>query len=129
MAIDLKNYNLLVVDDDDSLRSTLCDFFQDECAVVFSACNGKEALGITATKKVDLILSDIRMPVMDGVELVKALKSDTNISPIIWLMSGQSELNEEKALALGAEGLLNKPFRLQIVLDKFAESLEKRLVG
>lgn len=126
MSVELKDIHLLIVDDDESLRSTLCEFFEDECLSISSAGNGKEALEVMSTKSIDVVLSDIRMPVMDGVELLKSIKAKDKVKPIVWLMSGQSEINEESALKLGAEGLLGKPFRLQAVLDKFSESLAKK---
>lgn len=125
MAINLNNFSLLIVDDDDDLREALCGFFSEEGANVFSAANGEEALQITLVEKIDLILSDIKMPVMDGIELLKSIHNGDQI-PLVWLMTGQSDLNEEGALALGAEGLLNKPFKLQVVLEKIQKSLEKR---
>lgn len=128
MTINLKDFNLLIVEDDENLKGVLFDFFTDEGANVFSASNGEEAIQITLVEKIDLILSDIKMPVMDGIELLKSLNaSDRNI-PLVWLMTGQSDLKEDGALALGAEGLLNKPFKLQFVLEKIKQSLEKRLL-
>jgi CheY-like chemotaxis protein len=126
MTIKLEDFNLLIVDDDESLRNTLCDFFTDEGAKVFSASNGEDALQISLVEKIDLILSDVKMPVMDGLELLKSLTDSDQKIPLIWLMTGQADLHEEGALALGAEGLLNKPFSLLNVLEKITSSLEKR---
>lgn len=125
MSINLKDFNLLIVEDDENLREALCDFFVEEGANVFTANNGEEAIQTTLTEKVDLILSDIKMPVMDGIELLKSINACDHNVPLVWLMTGQSDLKEEAALALGAEGLLSKPFKLSFVLEKIKLSLEK----
>jgi len=125
MGIKLQDSNLLIVDDDDSLRSTLCDFFSEEGANVFSASNGEEALQITLVENIDLILSDIKMPVMDGVELLKSINDSRHV-PLVWLMSGESNMKEAGAIELGAQGLLSKPFTLLTVLDKVTASLESK---
>lgn len=126
MAINLKDFKLLIVDDDSNLRETLCDFFSGEGAEVFCACNGEEALQITLLKNIDLILSDVKMPVMDGIELLKSISDSKSNIPLVWLMTGQADLKEEGAIALGAEGLLTKPFKLLTILDKLTESLENK---
>jgi CheY-like chemotaxis protein len=126
MTFNFSNFSLLIVDDDEGLRGTLCDFFEGEGAKVYSANNGEEALQIALIEKIDLILSDIRMPVMDGIELLKSLNKSEHTVPLVWFMSGQSDLKEDGALALGAEGLLNKPLKLATVLDKITSSLENR---
>ena len=77
--------------------------------------------------KIDLVLSDIKMPIMDGIELLKSINACDQHMPLVWLMTGQSDLKEEAALALGAQGLLSKPFKLQVLLGKIKESLEKRV--
>lgn len=128
MTINLKDFSLLIVEDDENLKEALCDFFVEEGAKVFSANNGEEALQITLVEKIDLILSDIKMPVMDGIELLKSLNACDHDIPLVWLMTGQADLKEDGALALGAEGLLNKPFKLQLALEKITQSLEKRLL-
>lgn len=125
MTINFKDFKLLVVDDDEDLRETLYDFFAEKGANVFLACDGEKALQVTLMEKIDLILSDIKMPVMDGLELLKIINGYENNTPLVWLMSGQCDLNEKSALDLGAEGLLNKPFKLQFVLEKITQSLKK----
>lgn len=126
MSVDLKKFKLLIVEDDEMMRENLCEFFQGEGANVFSANNGEEALQIALVERVDLILSDIKMPVMNGVELLKAIYANEKIIPIVWLMTGQSDLTEEKAIEMGAEGIINKPFKLQLVKEKISKSLEKK---
>lgn len=125
MTINLKDFTLLIVDDDQTWRNTLCDFFAEEGAKVFSARNGEEALQIIQFIKIDIILSDVRMPQMEGTELLKSIRANKNITPLVWFMSGQCELTEESAIDLGAEGLLNKPFKLHYALGQIAQSLER----
>jgi CheY-like chemotaxis protein len=126
MSINLVDFNLLIVDDDEGLRETLFELFSGEGATVFTASNGEEALQISLVEKIDLILSDIKMPVMDGMDLLKSIGDSDHKIPFVWLMSGESELTEEAAIALGAQGLLNKPFKLMDVLKAVSISLEQR---
>lgn len=125
----LNNLGVLIVEDDEDLCNSLCEFFAEEGAIVFSAKNGEEAIQISLIEKIDLIVSDIRMPIMDGIELLESihgLDHNAHNAPLVWLMSGQSDLKEENALALGAQGLISKPFKFDIILEKIKQSLNER---
>jgi len=79
---------------------------------VYEAGNGAEALGIIAENKVDLILCDINMPVMDGLEFVKQLSSIENAKgvPVVMITTEGSESHVVQALSFGARGYIRKPF-------------------
>jgi len=79
---------------------------------VAEAGNGAEALGLLDTNVVDLILSDINMPVMDGLEFVRQLQTVEKLRgiPVVMITTEGSESNVVQALSLGAKGYIRKPF-------------------
>lgn len=109
------SFNVLIVDDSNSMRSvvkkiiTMSGFKMDDC---YEAGNGKEALDILSKVWVDVIISDINMPEMNGLELLSALKQDElyrEIPVIVITTEGSSERMEE-AFKHGAKGFIKKPF-------------------
>jgi two-component system chemotaxis response regulator CheY len=90
-----------------SLRQAGLDLFS-----VIEAGNGADALGLLDGNLVDLILSDINMPVMDGLEFVRQLQSmdKTRHIPVVMITTEGSESNVVQALSLGAKGYIRKPF-------------------
>jgi len=104
-----------VVDDSSAMRKMVERSVRQsgiELTEVFQAANGAEALVVLQDNVVDLILCDINMPVMDGLEFVKRLSSVTNAKdvPVIMITSGGSESDVLQAIASGAKGYLRKPF-------------------
>jgi len=79
---------------------------------VMEAGNGAEALTILDTNSVDLILSDINMPVMDGLEFVRQLQTVEKLRgvPVVMITTEGSETNVVQALSFGAKGYIRKPF-------------------
>ena len=106
-------YRILVVEDHIELlmlmRHLLRQYYQ-----VYIARNGREAIDLIAKTNFDLIISDIMMPEMDGLELTRTLKEDSAHShlPIILLTAKTQEEDREEALKTGADDYLPKPFRL-----------------
>ncbi len=121
----LTGFKILVVEDDPDLNEIMCDFLAAENATVISAINGKDALGILQAHKIDFILSDIQMPIMDGFGLlVHILESDYPPPPLLFV-TGQSRLTELEAKKLGAAGLVNKPFNQDFLLDTVVDILSQ----
>jgi two-component system chemotaxis response regulator CheY len=109
------SFNVLIVDDSNAMRSVirkviqLSGFRMDNC---YEAGNGKQALGVLASEWVDVILSDIHMPEMDGFALLKEIyRHDVfqNI-PVIMISTEGSQERVNEAYALGAKGFIKKPF-------------------
>lgn len=104
---------MLLVDDANPLLTILNKYFENEYDVV-KKMNGKEALDfILDTKTIpDVVVTDIKMPVMDGGELLSALKSnpETNGIPVIMLSSIDESAEKVKYLKLGAQDFICKPF-------------------
>lgn len=83
-----------------------------DLAKVLEAGNGAEALGVLRAETVDLILSDINMPVMDGLEFIRQVQGKTPPveAPIVMITTEGSESHVVQALQLGAKGYIRKPF-------------------
>src|ERR1700757_3602557 len=86
--MELRGATLLVVDDEPYYSEIATEWFEREGCKVLSAQNGEEALPILATNKVDAIITDIRMPCMDGIELVKRLKATGTYLPTAVALTG-----------------------------------------
>ncbi|HMK61550.1 MAG TPA: response regulator [Dissulfurispiraceae bacterium] len=116
---------VLVVDDSLSVRKYLSSFLTARNLRVLAAANGSEALKTLEENEVDLIITDLEMPIMHGYELVSRLKASSRWSgiPVIVLTSRSTEKHKEKALELGADEYLVKPFdenNLMSCLRKFS---------
>ncbi len=103
---------VLIVDDSLSVRKYLSTFLTARNLKVYSAGNGNEALKMLEETEVDLIITDLEMPVMHGYELVSRIKASDTLKaiPIIVLTSRSTGKHREKALELGADDYLVKPF-------------------
>ena len=105
----------LIVDDSSVMRKIVERSLRQaglDLSSVAEAGNGAEALGLLDTNVVDLILSDINMPVMDGLEFVRQLQTVEKLRgiPVVMITTEGSESNVVQALSLGAKGYIRKPF-------------------
>lgn len=109
------SFNVLIVDDSRSMRAvikktiSMSGFKMDQCV---EAGNGREALDVLAKAWVDVIISDINMPEMNGLELLEELKKDSLLKaiPAIVISTEGSEKRIQDAYDLGARGFIKKPF-------------------
>jgi len=109
------SFNVLIVDDSKSMRGvikkiiSISGFKADQC---FEAGNGNTALEILAENWVDVIMSDINMPEMNGFELLEELKNDDLLRniPVVVITTESSEDRMKYAFSLGAKGFIKKPF-------------------
>lgn len=106
---------LLLIDDDDGFRSLVRRALERNGYAVLEAANGRDAVDVFGKSAVDLVITDLHMPVQEGVETISALRAGNERLPII-AMSGSSEASLEDAMLLGANFRLNKPFRLDDLL-------------
>ena len=110
-----KKPSVLLVEDDDLFRETIATILTDAGYLVREAGNGQIAQNLLQTDSYNVILSDIRMPMMDGLKLLTYAKAHCRSRFI--LMTGFSEIIEaKKAYAAGADEFLNKPFRTEELL-------------
>ncbi len=114
--------NILVVDDSGTMRGMIkrtigmCGLDIDE---VYEACNGIEALAQMHEHRVDVILLDINMPVMNGVKLLTRIHDDERLRdiPVIVASTEGSEARIQELMAAGARGYVRKPFRPEQLRD------------
>ena len=126
MMAEAKRGRLLIVDDEVELKLALCETLAEEGYATVGAASGEEALKALARQDFDLLLSDLMMPGMDGVQLLrKALEIDPNLVGII--MTGQGTISSAvEAMKVGAFDYVLKPFDLQTMLPILARALEVR---
>ena len=103
---------ILVVDDEEAIREALCEFLTDEGYEAILASNGEEALDLAETENPQLILLDMRMPGIDGIETCQRLKKNekTRLIPIIVATAFRDTFME--ACDVGADDFVTKPFEV-----------------
>jgi two-component system, OmpR family, response regulator VicR len=116
--------NLLLVDDEKLLVKGLAASLRKEGFQVFAAFDGKEALEILKTEKIDLVLLDIMLPVMDGITVLKKIRETMSI-PIIMLTAKDDYADMVLGLELGADDYVTKPFHTRVLVARI-HSLARR---
>ena len=116
---------LLVVEDNNEIRQ----YLKSKLATiynVFDCDNGHEALEIIHRREIDLVISDVMMPVMDGIELCKAIKSNIEINhiPVILLTAHVSDTHVKDGLSSGANDYVFKPFNFDLLLARIQNLLD-----
>jgi len=122
----------LIVDDSSVMRKIVERSLRQagiDLEKVVEAANGAEALGALRENKVDLILCDINMPVMDGLEFVRQIGTVANAKgvPIVMITTEGSESHVVQALSAGARGYIRKPFTPDQVKEHVVPVLGKKL--
>jgi len=122
-----KSKTILVVEDNLDLLQVMTDILSKYYNII-SANNGKEALAIAIRKLPDLILSDILMPVMDGMKMCIEIKENplTCHMPVILLTAIDSEENMIKGFEIGADAYITKPFNEYLLLSNIKSLIESR---
>ena len=122
----LAEATVLVVDDELELLEIFAVWLGRSGCRVLTAPNGARALEILAAERVDALISDIQMPILDGVSLVRRI-FDLRLSiPSIIFVSGFGEVEPREMHALGVEAMLEKPLSRQLLLRALEESLLER---
>jgi len=111
----MQTLKTLIVDDSSVMRKIVARALQQcgfNAAEILEAGNGAEALEVVQREKLDLVLSDINMPVMDGLEFVRRLQSVENARdvPVVMITTEGSESHVMEAISCGARGYIRKPF-------------------
>ncbi|HET9571045.1 MAG TPA: two-component regulator propeller domain-containing protein [Bacteroidales bacterium] len=120
-----KKFVILFVDDNKDLCEFIYDSLSSEYTVIV-ANDGQEALSLLAHHDVNLVVSDVMMPVLDGNELCKSIKSNINWShiPVILLAARTTEENQIESFELGADDYITKPFNLDILKLRILRIIE-----
>ncbi len=104
-----KSISVLIVDDEPVLRELVAFILLDKGFQVSEAGSGNAAFQMLTHERFDVVVSDIRMPDGNGVELLQKINRMKEAKPAVFLVSGYSEISPEEAKKLGAQDLLNKP--------------------
>ncbi len=123
-----KTVSILVVDDDRSLRNMLSFVLSKEGFQVVEAENGLDALKKLKGAKFDLVVSDIRMPDLNGIELLKRIKTHDPDLPVIMITAYAATHDAIEAMKLGAEDYIMKPFNLDELKIIINKSLHKKSI-
>jgi two-component system chemotaxis response regulator CheY len=110
---------ILLVDDSASVRTVAGIALRGAGYEVLEAVNGKEGLGKLTGEKIHLIISDVNMPVMDGISFLKEVKAHPSyrFTPVIMLTTEAGEDKKAAGRAAGAKAWIVKPFQPQLMLD------------
>jgi two-component system, chemotaxis family, chemotaxis protein CheY len=124
--------NILVVDDSAAIRKILQRVLRQTgmaIQTIHEAGDGEEALKLLESNKVDLVLTDINMPKMDGLALLAALKHSAEWAdvPVVMITTEGGETKVAEAVKLGAAGYVRKPFTADQIKEKLAGILEPAL--
>jgi two-component system KDP operon response regulator KdpE len=120
----MNNLQVLVVDDEESLRDFVRRNLEKRGLNVFTASNGLEALAVFERENIELVIMDVMMPNMDGLETIRRIRQTSTV-PVIVLSALGEEQNKIQALNLGADDYLTKPFGVGELLAR-VEAVQRR---
>ena len=124
-------YHILVVDDSATTRTIIkrtIQMAQLDVAAIHEAGNGKEGLAVALAQPIDLVLADLHMPEMDGVEMTRQLLANpkTKHVPVVIVSAEPNQAKVDALKASGARGHLRKPFTPESLRDTIIKTLEAR---
>ena len=121
-------YNILICDDEKDIVNALEIYLGTGDYKIFKAYNGKEALDILATQEIHLVLMDIMMPQMDGIEALEKIRQQYNM-PVIMLSAKSEDVDKINGLNLGADDYITKPFGAGELLARIRTAIRHTRTG
>jgi DNA-binding response OmpR family regulator len=115
---------ILIVEDDPNILESLKYYFHKEGYDTLTAINGTQALEIARNGKPDLIILDIMLPQMSGLEVCRILRKETTV-PIIMLTARDEEIDKITGLDLGADDYVTKPFSMRELMSRIRSLLRR----
>jgi DNA-binding response OmpR family regulator len=119
---------ILIVDDESAILQTLRFNLERNGYAVATAGDGRTAIALAASERPDLIIMDIMLPVLDGIEACKEIRKTSGV-PIIMLTARDQEIDKVLALELGADDYVTKPFSLHEFLARVKARLRRQAAG
>lgn len=116
--------SILVVEDEIRIRFLLRDYLIKDDFNIFEASNGEEGLEIFSKEKIDLVISDIMMPKMDGITMLEKLR-DVSTVPVILLTAKEQEEDKLLGYECGADDYITKPFSPKVLIAKVKALLKR----
>lgn len=117
---------LLIVDDEEPLRKAIEFDFKRKGFNVLGAANGREAFDIVLQHKVDVVLTDVRMPGGDGIELLDRIRENNTTLPVVMFVTGFADISPEDAYHRGVDAIIAKPFDRKALLNAVISSVMPR---
>jgi CheY-like chemotaxis protein len=122
----LKDATVLLVDDEPDLRSIIAEWFRREGCNLLVAEDGAQALGIISANKIDVVVSDVRMPVMDGITLLKKVKTSGYKSSVMFVSGFTDVIKPRESYDLGVEAVMSKPVERRHLIAAVTRILAER---
>jgi two-component system response regulator ChvI len=119
---------IALVDDDRNILTSVAMTLESEGFLVRAFSDGAEALRGLAAQPVDLAILDIKMPRMDGMELLERLRKQSDL-PVIFLTSKDDEIDELMGLRMGADDYIKKPFSQRLLIERIRALLRRKSLG
>lgn len=123
----MKDIRILIADDDKEIRNLLKIYLERELYMVDTALNGEEALHLFNQNNYNLVILDLMMPKIDGIEVCKKLRDKTNV-PILMLTAKDHEVDKILGLSIGADDYITKPFSIHEVIARVKALMRRFLV-
>lgn len=123
----MKDIRILIADDDKEIRNLLKIYLERELYMVDTAINGDEALQLFNQNNYNLVILDIMMPKVDGIEVCRKLRDKTNV-PILMLTAKDHEVDKILGLSIGADDYITKPFSIHEVVARVKALMRRFLV-
>lgn len=117
-------YTILIADDEQEMVDFLSDYIEDEGYKAVQAANGQEMLDIVNDRKIDLVLLDVMMPEMDGMEALRELRTSRRI-PVIMVTAKSDENDRVEGLRSGADDYIVKPFSPKELLARIEAQIRR----
>lgn len=125
----LKGHTIMIVEDNVEIRKYMVELLDGKC-IVLEAENGEQAFALAVDNIPDLIISDVMMPIMNGIALTRKLKSDIRTShiPVILLTARASVLHKMEGFETGADDYVTKPFHEDLFMSRINSVVKNRLL-
>lgn len=123
----MQDIQVLIADDEKEIRDLLQKYLQREMYKVDVAANGEEVIRLFDQKKYNLIILDLMMPKIDGIEVCRTLRNKTNI-PILMLSAKDEEVDKVLGLSIGADDYITKPFSINEVIARVKAHMRRFLI-
>jgi two-component system nitrogen regulation response regulator NtrX len=115
--------SVLIVEDEEDLCTLIASQIRTETTKVDEALSAEKGLELLQQASYDLVITDIRLPGMDGIEMMKKALSELDHKPTFFVMSGFSDYTKEEILAAGGEMFFSKPADIAILFSSVEEKL------
>ncbi|MBM4182138.1 MAG: response regulator [Betaproteobacteria bacterium] len=128
-GVAFKELSLLYVEDDEDIRNQLSQFLRRRVGTLYTAVNGSEGLASFRAHHPDIVVSDIRMPVMDGLDMADAIKHERPATPVIMTTAFNESEYFLKAIDIGVDKYVMKPVKVDLLvdaIDRSARALRER---